>query len=172
MSQLVVVNQDIGKVGKTSKMPSYAHRGWMDYQTTLGNIMAEFLFVRFNSIVAPNSPLALTYDATRGIWVVTSTYAAALKQSFGALSVQATGSYAVGDYDYVQVKGPNVVTVGSSAAMTAGLGVQHSAGADILVKECVAATLADQISMFAVLHKAQAGAGTIGIGEMAMLGRF
>lgn len=167
-----VLSSKMGLVGKTAKVPSYGHRMWADYRTTLGNIMAEFMFVRFNSIVAPNSPLALTYDATRGIWCVTSTYAAALKQSFGALSVQATGSYAVGDYDYVQVKGPNVVTVGSSAAMTAGLGVQHSAGADILVKECVAATLADQISLFAILHKAQGGAGTIGVGEMALIGKF
>lgn len=167
-----VIHGKIGLVGKTNKVPSYAHRCWFDYETSLGNMMAEFLFVRFNAIVsAAGTPLALTYDATRGIWVCTGTYAAALAFSFGALSVQSTGSYAVGDYDFVQVKGPNVVPVTSSAAMTAGLQVMHS-GTGVTVAEVANATTADHLKGFGILLKAQAGAGTIGVGEMSLNGKF
>lgn len=173
MSWNPVVQQKIGVVGKTSKMPSYAHRLWADYETSLGNIMAEFLFVRFNGIVTVSgAPLAFSYDATRGIWTVTGTYSAALKYSFGGISVQSTGAYAVGDYDYVQVRGPNVCAMTSGAAMTAGLLFQHSTAADNKVIEVANATTADHLAGFGHLHKAQGGAGTIGVGEASFLGRF
>jgi hypothetical protein len=135
--------------------------------------MGEFLLVRFlAAITSSGVPVALTYDATDGIWTATPTYSAALAYSFGGITVQSTGSYADGDYDYIQVKGPNVVPMVSSAAMTAGLGVQHSAAADTKVKEVAAATTADYQKTFGILLKAQAGAGTIGVGELALLGRF
>jgi hypothetical protein len=151
MSWNPVVIHELGKVGQTSRPQSYAHRCWFDYETSLGNIMGEFLLVRF---------------------LATPTYSAALAYSFGGITVQSTGSYADGDYDYIQVKGPNVVPMVSSAAMTAGLGVQHSAAADTKVKEVAAATTADYQKTFGILLKAQAGAGTIGVGELALLGRF
>jgi hypothetical protein len=98
-----------------------------------------------------------------------TTYSAALAYSFCGLTL-ATG-YAQGDYGYIQVKGPNVVTVASAAAMTAGLGVQHN-GSSNTVKEVAAATTADYNKTFAYLLKAQGGAGTIGVGEMALIGKF
>jgi hypothetical protein len=166
-----VITSSLTKTGVTSKKPSYAHRFWADYPTTVGPIHAQFLFGRFNEAVAvaAGSPVALTYDATRGLWVFMTTYSAALAYSFCGLTL-ATG-YAQGDYGWVQVKGPNVVTVASAAAMTAGLGVQHN-GASNTVKEVAAATTADYNKTFAYLLKAQGGAGTIGVGEMALIGKF
>jgi hypothetical protein len=156
MSWNPVVIHELGKVGQTSRPQSYAHRCWFDYETSLGNIMGEFLLVRFlAAITSSGVPVALTYDATDGIWTATPTYSAALAYSFGGITVQS-----------------NVVPMVSSAAMTAGLGVQHSAAADTKVKEVAAATTADYQKTFGILLKAQAGAGTIGVGELALLGRF
>lgn len=171
MSDYMVI-QKIGTPGITQKPQSFAHRLWLDYQTTLGNIMGEFMLVRFNEAItgAAGSPIFITWDATRGIWTGVQTYSAALKQSVGGISL-ATG-YAQGDYDYIQCKGPNVVTMTSTAAMTAGRGIQHSAAADQKVKECDPTVLADVVCIFGILLKAQGGAGTIGVGEASIHGRF
>lgn len=161
-----VIIQDLRKVGITAKKPSYGHRMWFDFPTSVGDIMAEFLFVRFIAAVSSSGiPIALTYDSTYGIMTATGTYAAGLDKSFGGLSIQNTGAYAAGDYGYVQVKGPNVVPVTSSAAMAANQGVQHT-GSGTTVKTVAPATLAEVVCQFGLLLKAQAGAGTIGVGEM------
>jgi hypothetical protein len=171
MSSIAVISGGLTEGGITTKVPSYGHRCWLDFQTSLGNMMGEFVFGRFNEACAvTGAPVALTYDATRGIWVFTITYAAALAYSYGGLTL--SNGYAQGDYGYVQVKGPNVVTVQSNAAMTAGLQVQKDTGANNKVIEIANATTADHLKGFAILHKAQGGAGTIGVGEMSLLGKF
>lgn len=171
-----VIPQQLGIAGITARKPSYGHRFQMDYQTTLGNIMAEFLYVKFNAIVVGTGgiPLAITWDATNGIWVATGTYAAALNYSFGCFSLPTFGSvsYAVGDMDYVQCAGPNVMTIQSAAAIAAGKKVQHN-GAGTTVKICdPSAVPADAGLEIGVLTKAQGGAGTIGVGELAILRKF
>lgn len=166
-----LVTAGLTETGVTTRPRAYAHRLWAEFTTSVGPINAEFLLVRFDeAITAAGAPVAISYDATRGLWVAEQTFAAALAYSFAGITL-VTG-YAQGDYGYIQVKGPNVVTMQSTAAMTAGLGVQHSAAADTKVKEVAAATTADYMKTFGTLLKAQAGAGTIGVGELAIHGRF
>lgn len=167
-----LVTAGLTETGITSRTRAYGHRLWAEVQTSVGPINGEFMLVRFNEAVAvaAGAPVALTYDATRGLWVANITYAAALAYSFCGITL--ANGYAQGDYGYIQVKGPNVVTMVSSAAMTAGLGVQHSAAADNKVKEVAAATTADYNKTFGYLLKAQGGAGTIGVGELALIGKF
>jgi hypothetical protein len=170
MDWLVTAGLDV--TGITTRPRAYGHRLWAEIATSVGPISGEFLLVRFDEAVAvaAGAPAAITYDATRGLWTAEITYAAGIAFSFAGITV--ANGYAQGDYGYIQVKGPNCYTMTSAAAMTAGLGVQHSAAADNKVKEVAAATTADYMKTFGYLLKAQGGAGTIGVGELALCKGF